>query len=76
VLPWLAFADTMVRSTNVILENSNLIKKIAFPSELLPVFVALAHMVHRCLKTSRRVVWGSTVSKRSTILSASAAADF
>lgn len=46
VLPWLAIADSLARSTQVVVENSNLIKKIAFPSELLPVFVSLAQVIN------------------------------
>ena len=45
ILPWLAFADTMSRSTSVVLENANLIKKVAFPSEMLPTFVVLTQLV-------------------------------
>lgn len=46
ILPWIAFAECSSRCTSVVLENSNLIKKIAFPSELLPVFVVGAQTVH------------------------------
>ena len=31
------FAETISRSTNSLVENSNLIQKVVFPSELLPV---------------------------------------
>ncbi|HZL99713.1 MAG TPA: hypothetical protein VFD43_05610, partial [Planctomycetota bacterium] len=37
ILPWTALAESLGRGTGVVLENANLIKKIAFPSELLPV---------------------------------------
>jgi ABC-type polysaccharide/polyol phosphate export permease len=37
VLTWTVFVETATRSCNVILENGNLIKKVAFPSELLPL---------------------------------------
>ncbi len=49
ILPWLCFADTTARSTNVVMENSNLIKKIAFPSELLPTYVAVAQLIHNLI---------------------------
>ncbi|MCZ6597175.1 MAG: ABC transporter permease [Planctomycetota bacterium] len=37
VLVWAAFAETISRGTGVVLENGNLIKKLAFPSEVLPL---------------------------------------
>lgn len=37
--PFLAFQESLTRGSGIILENSNLIKKVAFPSEALPVFV-------------------------------------
>jgi len=37
ILPWLYFQEVMTRSCNCIIENSNLIKKTIFPSEILPV---------------------------------------
>ena len=36
-LPWLAFQEGVVKSTTVIVENSNLVKRVKFPSELLIV---------------------------------------
>ena len=46
ILPWLAFAEGLAKSTSVVLDNSNLIKKIAFPSELLPTYVSVAQSIH------------------------------
>lgn len=37
--PFLAFQESLTRGSGIVLENSNLIKKVAFPSEALPVFV-------------------------------------
>ncbi len=45
ILPWVAFVETVARATNVVVENSNLIKKVAFPSELLPTYLVLVHLV-------------------------------
>jgi ABC-type polysaccharide/polyol phosphate export permease len=36
-LPWIAFQEGVLRSTSVIVENSNLVKRVRFPSELLIV---------------------------------------
>lgn len=38
ILPWTVLAESLSRGSGVVLENANLIKKIAFPSELLPVY--------------------------------------
>jgi len=45
MLPWLAFAEGVTRSTSVVLEHAHLIKKVVFPSEILPVFAVLAALV-------------------------------
>ncbi len=42
VIAWSGFAESVIRCSNVILENSNLIKKISFPSEILPLNIVLA----------------------------------
>ncbi len=46
ILPWTALAESLSRGTNVVLEHANLIKKIAFPSELLPVYQVLVYHVY------------------------------
>jgi len=38
LLPWHAFAEGVNRSTGVILEHANLIKRTIFPSEILPIY--------------------------------------
>ena len=44
VLAWAAFAEALSRGTSVIIDNGNLIKKLAFPSELLPMNVTLVSL--------------------------------
>lgn len=46
ILPWTALAESLNRGTGVVLENANLIKKIAFPSELLPVYQVIVYHVY------------------------------
>lgn len=46
ILPWIAFSDGLLRSTGVVLENGNLVKKIAFPSQLLPVYAIIVNLVY------------------------------
>jgi len=45
LLPWLAFSDGVTRSASVLLEQTPLIKKVVFPSEILPVHVVLSALV-------------------------------
>lgn len=46
ILPWTALAESLNRGTGVVLEHANLIKKIAFPSELLPVYQVIVFHVY------------------------------
>jgi ABC-type polysaccharide/polyol phosphate export permease len=41
-LPWIAFSEAALRSTGVIIENANLVKKLKFPSELFVVSAVLS----------------------------------
>lgn len=45
LLPWLAFADALTRATSVVVEQTPLIKKVVFPSEILPVHIVLSALV-------------------------------
>ena len=45
LIAWGAFSEALARGTSVIVDNGNLIKKLAFPSELLPLNVVLASLV-------------------------------
>jgi lipopolysaccharide transport system permease protein len=45
MLPWLAMSEALGRSPGVILEHGALIKKLVFPSEVLPVVRTLAALV-------------------------------
>ena len=42
MVPWSALAEGLGRGTSVIVDNGNLIKKLVFPSELLPLNTVLA----------------------------------
>ncbi len=46
ILVWSAFAETLGRATNSLVENANLIQKIVFPAEILPVNLALSSLVN------------------------------
>jgi ABC-type polysaccharide/polyol phosphate export permease len=45
LLPWLAFADAVTRSSSVLIEQAPLIKKVVFPSEILPVHLVLSALL-------------------------------
>lgn len=44
MIAWAALGESLARGTGVIVDNGNLIKKLAFPSELLPLNVVLASL--------------------------------
>jgi ABC-type polysaccharide/polyol phosphate export permease len=48
-LPWLLFTETVNRSATTLIENSNLITKTVFPSEILPVSVFFSSLLSHLL---------------------------
>jgi len=46
---WAAFGETVSRSTNCLVENANLIKKVVFPSEVLPVYLTISSLINMCI---------------------------
>ena len=44
MLPWFLFSDTVIRSSNSIVEHANLITKTMFPSEILPLATFLSSL--------------------------------
>ncbi len=46
---WAAFAETISRSTNTLVENQNLIQKVVFPSEILPAFLCVSSLINMCI---------------------------
>jgi lipopolysaccharide transport system permease protein len=46
ILPWTWFSSSLSESANVLISNGNLIKKVMFPAEILPIVNVLANMVH------------------------------
>lgn len=49
MLPWLLFNETVTRSTTSLLEQSTLITKTVFPSEVVPVAIFLSSLVSHLL---------------------------
>jgi lipopolysaccharide transport system permease protein len=48
-LPWMLFQETVSRSANSLVEQSNLITKTVFPSEVVPVSIFLASLIHHLI---------------------------
>jgi ABC-type polysaccharide/polyol phosphate export permease len=46
LLPWLWFNSSILESANVLFVHGNLIKKIQFPIEVLPIMVVFTNMIH------------------------------
>ncbi len=45
IMAWAGISESLTRGTNVIVDSGNLIKKLAFPSEILPLNVTLVSMI-------------------------------
>ena len=48
-LPWLYFQDVVQRSSTIIIDNSNLVTKTLFPSEILPLTILLSGFVNHLI---------------------------
>ena len=46
LLPWTWFSSSLTEASNVLISGGNLIKKVLFPAEILPIVSVLANMVH------------------------------
>jgi len=46
VLPWTWFSSSSLESANVLMVQGNLIKKILFPVEILPIVVVISNLIH------------------------------
>ena len=46
ILPWTWFSSSLNESAGVLISGGNLIKKVLFPAEILPIVTVLANMVH------------------------------
>ena len=46
IVVWSAFAETLSRTTNCLVENANLIKKVVFPAEILPWYLSGSSLIN------------------------------
>lgn len=49
MLPWIAFAEAIQKSSTVIIENKDLVKQVRFPTILLPVQVVVSSFLHEMI---------------------------
>ncbi len=49
LLPWTWFSSSLLESANVLIAGGNLIRKVMFPAEVLPIVTVLAGLVHYAL---------------------------
>jgi ABC-type polysaccharide/polyol phosphate export permease len=49
LLPWMLFAEAVTRSPNAVIEQSNLVKKMPFPSEIFPIVNLTAAIVNHLI---------------------------
>jgi ABC-type polysaccharide/polyol phosphate export permease len=49
ILPWTWFSSSLLESSNVLIAGGNLIRKVLFPAEVLPIVTVLAGLAHFCL---------------------------
>jgi lipopolysaccharide transport system permease protein len=48
-LPWLLFQDTVMRSSTSLIEQTTLVKKTVFPSEIVPLSIFLSSLIHHAI---------------------------
>jgi len=46
ILPWAWFSSSLLEASNVLITGGNLIRKVLFPAEVLPIVTVLAGLVH------------------------------
>ena len=52
ILPWTWFSSSLLESSGVLISGGNLIKKVLFPAEILPIVTVIANLVHFLLGLS------------------------
>ncbi|HEX8186964.1 MAG TPA: ABC transporter permease [Pyrinomonadaceae bacterium] len=56
LLPWTAFSETLTQSAGIVVAHANLVKRVVFPLETLPVAQALAALVAQLFGTAALLV--------------------
>ena len=56
LLPWVAFQESAIAATNAVVAQSNLVKRVIFPLETLPVAQALAALINQLFGTTALII--------------------
>lgn len=67
-LPWLLFQDTVQRSANSLLDQSSLITKTLFPSEIIPVTLFISSLASHAIAVSIAVVMVRYITGQFSVL--------
>ena len=51
LVPWTFFASVILRGSNTIMDNGNIVKKVYFPREILPISVVMSECVNFLIST-------------------------
>ena len=72
ILPWWLFQETVTRSASSLVEQSNLITRTVFPSEVVPVSIFLSSMIHHLIAVGLAILtvglWLKTFSPMIVLL--------
>ncbi len=49
IVVWTAFAESISRSTNCLVDNANLIQKVKFPASVFPSYITLSAVLNMCI---------------------------
>ena len=49
ILPWSWFSSSLIEASSVLISGGNLIRKVLFPAEVLPIVTVFSGLVHFCL---------------------------
>ena len=64
LIPWLGFSESMNKATGTITGNSNLVKQVVFPLEVLPVKGVLASFLTQLVSTAIMIVYALVTAGR------------
>jgi ABC-type polysaccharide/polyol phosphate export permease len=56
IMTWHAFAESLIRMTSSLVDNANLIQKVVFPSEILPVSLTISSLVNMLIGVGVAIV--------------------
>ncbi len=57
LIPWMAFQESMSKAASVVIANSNLVKQVVFPLEVLPIKGILASGITQLIATALLVIY-------------------